>query len=711
MEKLETYKSLIINYIFMNSRIISFFLLLGLTGLPSFSQIGPELELKIKRSEFKTATTEGFQEAWKNVKIGNKYFEEGIGTFSLAREHYLMAHQYNSDHPVLNYRIGLCYLYTDDKYEALSYMRKAYNDNPDLHPLINYYLARAYHLVLEFDKAIEHYRLYRQKAVERGNVEAAIKVDKLIIECNYGKEITEETKRVIISNLGDSVNSVYDDYSPVFSNQDSLLYFTSRRYHEKRDKRNPYDNKYYEDVYVSRLNNEGTWLGAEPLSKKINNKENNAIVGISADEKSLYIYAGDENGGDIRRSDYNPKKSVWKKPKRVSGKIRSDQAEGAVFHTESGDTMYFISANEELTQGGKDIFITVRDERGKWTEPENLGSLINTPYDEEGIYLSPDGKEMYFGSKGHNTMGGFDIFYTYKQEDGTWADPENLGYPINTPDDELFFTRSFNDNYAYFTTIREGGIGARDIYKITFLGSEKELVLVKEDIMIASLPDTTKKGFFTLPEQLHIDSFYYLTGRVLDKETREPLLGKLEFIDIENSEVVATAISADSGTYTVKFLEPKKYGVEIIVKDYLFYLDVIDMTNASTDEAMVRNFELEKIEVGTKVVLENIYFETGKAVLKPESYEQLDQVIELLENNETLRMEISGHTDNTGSLRVNTKLSEDRAKAVVDYLVSQGIEEDRLEWEGYAYTQPIAPNDTEEGRAKNRRVEFKILSK
>jgi outer membrane protein OmpA-like peptidoglycan-associated protein len=147
------------------------------------------------------------------------------------------------------------------------------------------------------------------------------------------------------------------------------------------------------------------------------------------------------------------------------------------------------------------------------------------------------------------------------------------------------------------------------------------------------------------------------------------------------------------------------------VKDYLFFLDVVDLTEASTDEPTVRNFELEKIEVGTKVVLENIYFETAKAVLKPESYTQLDQVIELLENNETLRMEISGHTDNVGSLRVNTKLSEERAKAVVDYLVSNGISEDRLEWKGYAYTRPIAPNDTEEGRAKNRRVEFEILSK
>jgi outer membrane protein OmpA-like peptidoglycan-associated protein len=669
------------------------------------------MELKIKKSEFRTSSDEGLKEAWKHLKTGNKYFEEGIGTFKLAREHYLLAHQYNSEHPVLNYRIGLCYLYTDDKYEALSYMRKAYDRAPELTPYINYYLGRAYHLVLEFDRAIEHYRNFREKAVARGDVEATIKVDKNIIECNYGKELIEEPRRVIISNMGDSINSIYDDYSSVFTDEDSVLYFTSRRSTDKKDRRNPYDSKYFEDVFVSKKSEEGTWLGAEPLSKSINKKGNEAVVGISPDGHSLYIYDGDDDGGDVKRSDYNTKKNKWKRPGNISRKISSDQAEGSVFLTPGGDTMYFISANEELTQGGKDILYSVKDERGKWTEPLNLGSLINSAYDEEGIYLTPDGQELYFSSKGHTSMGGFDVFYTFRQEDGTWADPENLGYPVNTPDDELFFSLSDNQKHAYFTTIREGGIGAKDLFKITFLGSEKELLLLREDIMIASVPDTTKKGFFTFPEEVHIDSFYYLTGKVMDKETGEPLFGKLEFIDIENSEVAATAVSADSGRYTVKFLEAKNYGVEIIVKDYLFFLDVVDLTEASTDEPTVRNFELEKIEVGTKVVLENIYFETAKAVLKPESYTQLDQVIELLENNETLRMEISGHTDNVGSLRVNTKLSEERAKAVVDYLVSNGISEDRLEWKGYAYTRPIAPNDTEEGRAKNRRVEFEILSK
>ena len=174
--------------------------------------------------------------------------------------------------------------------------------------------------------------------------------------------------------------------------------------------------------------------------------------------------------------------------------------------------------------------------------------------------------------------------------------------------------------------------------------------------------------------------------------------------------MVATAISADSGTYRVKFSEPKNYGVEILAKDYLFFLDAVDMCQAA-DEPMVKDFNLEKLQIGTKVVLENIYFETNKATLKPESFEQLNQVVKFMENNESVKLEISGHTDNTGSLKYNTKLSEERARAVVDYLVSKGIDASRLTWKGYAFTQPVAPNDTAEGREKNRRVEFKVIGK
>ena len=698
------------NTLDMNLRIFSFLVLICLLSGKAFSQQISSDNLKIKKSEFKTAQEEGFKEAWKNIQQANEYYKAGVGTFALARDLYLFAHQYNPDNNVLNYRIGVCYLYTDDKYEALKYLRKAYDTNPDITTDIHFYLGRAYHLVLEFDKAKEHYLAARDVYSGTGQVDMVIQIDKLIGECENGKSIVENPVRVIITNMGDSVNSVLDDYLPVFADHDSTLYITSRRYNEKHDKRNPYDNKYFEDAYACRLGADG-WLGAKPLSKKINTRHNDAVLGVSPDGNSLYIYRGYDNGGDIYVSHFNPKKGDWKKPKPLPRKINSKQAEGSVFFTASGDTMYFISSNEDLTQGGKDIMFTVKNEKGRWQDPRDLGSLVNTRYDEEGVYLNPAGNELWFSSRGHNTMGGFDVFHSERLDDGTWSDPENVGYPINTADDDLFFRESDNGKYAYYSTIRENGIGAKDIYKVVFLGSEKELMLSNEDILIAGLPDTLKTGFFTIPEPVHIDSFYYLTGRVLDKETNEPILAKLEFIDVGRSQVIATALSADSGRYRVKFPEPKNYGVEILAKDYLFFLDAIDMTKASTDEPTVKDFYLEKLEIGTKVVLENIYFETNKATLKPDSYEQLNQVVKFMKNNESVKLEISGHTDNTGSLKYNTKLSEERAKAVVDYLVTQGIDASRLEWKGYAFTQPIAPNDTAEGREKNRRVEFKVIGK
>ena len=687
--------------------LVSIVIILVINFSQTFAQKNKD-EVKVKKSEFKAGNKEGFLDAWLNIVDADAYFAQGIGSYNLARDLYLAAHQYNSENPELNYLIGVCYLYTDDKYEAIKYFRKAYEKKPDISPEINYLLGRAYHLVLEFDKAVEHYYTYRKSLSGQDAIAKNDFIDKLIIECKNGKDLIAERKRLIISNLGDSINSIYDDYFSIFTSDDSVVYFTSRRPATKKSKRNPYDNKFYEDVYYSSLT-DGVWSAARPLNKKINSKHNDAAVNISDDGLNLFLYRGEEKGGEIYMSEL--KKGEWKSPKLWNSKISSDQSESSVCFTQSGDTVYFISANEDLSIGGKDIMISVKNVKGKWMKPSNLSSLVNTKYDEEGIFLSPDGNTVYFSSRGHNSMGGFDVFNTEVKSDRTWSDPVNMGYPVNTPDDELFFCLSSNGKAAYLSTIREGGIGAKDLYKLVFLGSEKELILANEDILIAGLPDIKKTGFFSMPDAIPVDSFYYLKGRVLNKANNEPVSAKLEFVDAAESKVVATAITTETGEYQAKLLEAKTYGVEVVAKDYLFFLDAVDMSSATTDEPFIRDFLLDKVEVGTKVVLENIYFETNKATLTAASYPQLNQVVAFLENNETVRLEISGHTDNVGSLKINLKLSDERAKAVVDYMVANGIDKSRLEWKGYAFNQPIAPNDTPAGREQNRRVEFKVISK
>jgi outer membrane protein OmpA-like peptidoglycan-associated protein/tetratricopeptide (TPR) repeat protein len=696
-----------INFKMIKNRSIIVIMILAFSLGQIFGQVSKDL-VTVKRSEFKTDKKEGFQEAWTAIRDAEDFLLQGKEAYSPAKKLYLEAYKYNSENPELNYLLGICYFYTGDNYEALKYLKKAYEKRPNVSKDINFLLGRAYHHVLEFDKAIENYYAYRKSLGAKDALKFNESIDKLVSECRNGKLIIKDPKRLIITNLGDSINSEFDDYFSLFATPDSIMYFTSRRPKKEKSKRNPYDNKFYEDVYLSSLNG-GEWSAAKPLSKKIDSKDNDAAVGISNDGNQLFIYQGAKNGGDIYVS--NRKKGEWTSPESWGSKLSSKQSESALFFTKSGDTVYFISSNEDLTIGGKDILISHKNIKGKWQKPENVSSLVNSKYDEQGIFLTPDGKTMYFSSRGHNTMGGYDVFKSVMQVDGTWSDPENMGYPVNTPDDEVFFCFSTNGKAAYLSSTREGGKGAKDIYKLIFLGSEKEMVLANEDILIAGINDSVKTAFFSMPDPIEIDSFYYLKGRVLNKSNNEPVVAKIEFVDSTQSKVVATAISTESGEYQAKFPEAKTYAVEVNAKDYLFFLDKVDMSTASTDEPFMKDFLIDKVEVGKKVVLEKIFFETSKAALRTDSNPELNQVIGFLKNNETIRLEISGHTDNVGSSKVNLKLSEDRAKAVVTYLINNGIEKSRLVAVGYGFSQPIAPNDTPSGREQNRRVEFKVISK
>jgi hypothetical protein len=446
------------------------------------------------------------------------------------------------------------------------------------------------------------------------------------------------------------------------------------------------------------------------LGKLFNSTGNDALVGISADGNELFIYRGNVDGGDIQRTSLRPEKGKWSKPKSVDRKLRSKEGETTACLSPDGQELFYVSRNKELTMGGKDILTSRKDEKGKWGEPRNLGGLINTSYDEEGVFLSPDGRTLYFASQGHNSMGGFDIFRSDRMDNGAWSTPQNLGYPINTPDDELFYITDQAGNYGLYSAIREGGLGAKDLYKVIFLGSEKELITSMRDRLVAG-PAGRKSGFLTPPGLPSLDTSIVVTGYILDTDANgEAVLAKLTFMDPQGARPNIHAVSDESGLYTVRLPEATVYGVEINATGYLYFLDILDLLGNPGDERVVQDFYLQKIEVGAKMVLENIYFETGKAVLRPESFDALDQVIRFMENNPEMKLEISGHTDNTGTLRINQKLSRDRAKAVVDYLVAGGIPVEMLVYEGYADTQPVAPNDTPEGREKNRRVEFKVLS-
>jgi outer membrane protein OmpA-like peptidoglycan-associated protein len=666
--------------------------------------------LRIKKKEFKK-TEYGFKEAWYAVRDGNRLYNAGPGSFRDAREFYLEAYKYNPVNAELNYMIGKCYLFTDNKFESIKYIKKAYDLQPEVHFDIRLLLGMAYHQVNEFDNAIEEYNLFLKGLESKYYGAYTDKVNMLIRQCKHGRDLVLDPKRVVINNLGEGVNSVFDEYSVAMDIEETEMYYTSRRQLSEKSKRSVVDDKFFEDIYRSEFKN-NSWTQAERMSPKISGKKNNthiAIIGMSPDKNKIYLYMGKENSGDIYVSEYHTEKKKWKSPKPMN-KFNSKNRETSLCISSDETKLFFISSNEKDSYGGTDIYFSEKNQKGKWGKPQNIGNTINTFYDEVGISLSNNDSVLFFSSMGHNSMGGFDVFRSELQNVNLWSKPENLGYPVNTPSDDVFYFESDDGKIAYYSSNRESGIGGLDIYKLIYLGSEKQMAMGTLSMPIIGVMPP-HDIYFKDPVLLDIDTRITMRGFITDSENKEPITAKLELIDQESDEIVAIAISDSTGNYSVKVPQAKAYGIDINAKGYLMYLEIEDLSNESYEEVTIRNYELDRVEVGAKMILKNIYFETGKADLKAESYQTLNSVVKLMQNNPTLVLEISGHTDNVGSKKYNENLSRSRAKSCVDYLIAQGISENRLQYKGYGFQFSIFSNDTEENRAKNRRVEFKIISK
>ncbi len=661
----------------------------------------PHRSLKVKR--------EGFLDAYQNLMDGDKWAKRGKGAIPKALEYYLKVYEYNKDCPELNYKIALCYLRSDKKSKSLDFLNAAYQKKPLVAKDILYLLGRAYQFNLDFDKAIEQYNAFYNSLKNRDKRRLSEMVNKNIEECKSGKELLSKPKRTAIKNIGESINSIYDDYNALLLGGDSVMFFTSRRPARKKERPDRVNYMFDEDIYIAHCK-AGDWQNAEYLEDgDLNTKHNEAIVWTSEDGKTRYLYDGFRKNGDILVTTYI--KGKWKHPRKMKGKLNTSSSETSMSITKDGNTIYYVSNDSKDNLGGKDIYYSFRKQNGKWGKPQNVGSVINTMYDEESVYVKPDGKVMFFSSKGHNSMGGYDIFRSEKDGGGNWTKPENIGYPVNTPDDELFYRPSNNEKVAYFSAKRPDTKGNYDIYKVIYLGSEKKMMLSSEEQLIAYFDKPITEIFNRVSEEVKIDSAISMQGFITDIKRSTPIMAKLDLIDIERSQVVATTMSDASGAYRVPLPEWKKYGVQINAKDYMFFLDVITLPQKIQGREINRNFALTKLEVGAKIILKNIYFETGKAILTKASNTELDKLVVFLQENTDLKVEISGHTDNVGTLAYNTKLSEARAKAVVTYLVNHGIPQEQLVYKGYAFTQPMAPNTTAAGRKLNRRVEFKILSK
>ncbi len=638
---------------------------------------------------------------------GNKMFEKGKRDEAL--DFYLVAQKFNPNNAELNFKLGRSFMtsYVKERKQGLEYYERAYKLDPNVDKKIHLFMGEAYHLNGMWDKAIDAFQ--KEKSTNGGGAHGhdLAFLDKKIQECKNGKELEKNPIRVFVDNLGSGVNVAAPEYGPVITADESELFFTSRREDTYGKAVDEEDGIFREDIYLSTRVN-GKWIQSKNVGQPVNSDNHDATVGLSPDGKTMYIYKGDNNG-DLYECDYNA--GLWSKPDALNRNINTEHRETSASLSYDGKTLYFVSNRTDLTLGGLDIFMSKLDEKGKWGKAMNLGPIINTEYDEESVFAHPDGKTLYFSSRGHKTMGGFDVFKSVN-ENGRWSEPQNLGYPVNSPSDEISFVINANGKRAYYSSTQEGGFGQRDIYVITMLGPEKPMILNTEDILVSSVTKPATEVVIEPAIPVSTNQLTLFKGRILDSLTKKPLQADILMIDNELNQEIGSFISDKvSGKFLVTLPSGKNYNVTVKSDGYLFQSVNFDIPQGGDYQVIEKDIMLNKVSVGMVIVLNNIFFDTDKSTLRKESEAELENLHKLLTDNPTLRIEISGHTDNKGSATHNQELSENRAHAVVNYLIKKGIPISRLEFKGYGLTKPIASNLSESGRQLNRRTEFKVLSK
>jgi hypothetical protein len=465
--------------------------------------------------------------AKRQLKKGDHYYSLGTGKYEKALAHYKMAFTLAPDNAYIDYKIGLCYLMmSNKKYKSIMYLDKAYNQNKKVSNDIHYYLGKAHHFNQDYEKAIEEFKNSKkeyQKAHKNNHVSKAefddhmMLIERNILESTNALEMSKKPEKVTVENIGDSINSKYADYDPFINKEGNLMIFTSRREDTRGKGKAEVDNNYFEDIYMSKKI-DGVWSKAKKMEGNFNKKTNDAVIGISPDAKKIFIYR-DAHKGDIYMANFNSKKGSWDNPKPIK-EINSEHHESSAALSLDENTLYFVS-DRPGGFGGRDIYYVEKSSNGEhWSSPKNIGGVVNTPFDEERVFMHPNGKTLYFASKGHNSIGGYDIFSTEKLHDGSWSKPENLGYPINSVDDDISFTTTIDGEIGYLSSFRSPSKGDRDIFVIYFGVSNKKGNLSKEDDLIYVVPTKKQEKEIAENEKLKLDSIDEEDGEMIVLEEK-----------------------------------------------------------------------------------------------------------------------------------------------------------------------------------------------
>lgn len=475
-------------------------------------------------------------------------------------------------------------------------------------------------------------------------------------------------------NLGEKVNSPDDEYINTLTADESRIFFTRKSESGREGHR-----QFMEDFYYSELSG-GEWQKARLLGSPVDSRGDAGAMTVSPDGNIMYFTScfrpGSFGSCDLYRA--TRAAGQWTRPVNLGERINSDLWDSQPSLAPDGKTLYFAS-NREGGNGKSDIWKTEMMPDGSWGMPENLGPSINTAGTEMAPFIHFDNKSLYFSSDGHPGMGGMDLFIARKETTGKWETPENLGYPLNTREDGLAVIVNARGDKGYLSARKKDGFGNYDIYE------------------------------FLLPEKYRPEPVTYLKGTIYDAVTGERLVARFELLDLDNGEPVMAASSSPEGEFLLCIPTDRNYALHVSKKNYLFYSDHFALKGVyEISEPYHKDVYLQPIDTGKAVVLENIFFDFDSFELKPESNAELDKLFEFLEANRSVSIEIGGHTDSIGSAAYNRELSMNRATSVMEYLIGKGIDPSRLSAKGYGFSRPVASNETEEGRALNRRTEIRI---
>lgn len=560
----------------------------------------------------------------------------------------------------LLHQLGKCYLGLKNKRLATMYLQKAVDrqDDPPVDLLVD--LGTAYHLSHQFEQATEVYE--RCLAISKDKS----KIKNLIDQCQTGKDLMANPLEVSFSNLGNQINTPYNEFSPFLSVDQQTIYFTSTK--PSGLSKMPLETG---KVYASQA--KGTWDKAKPVfpnSAGVVFEEN--IVGLSPDGKTMLLNRPGK-GSDLFFSYLQGGK--WSKPEAF--KYNSPKNETGACLSMDGKNLFFISDRG----GNKDLYHCMRIDSRKWTKPTKVSNKVNTAFDEEYPYLDASGKYLYFSSKGQQSMGGYDVLRIRMAGKEPVGLPENVGYPINSASDDVYYIPAADGKSAWYATERDGGFGGLDIYSIR-------------------LPGAIEQGSLTV-----------FKGITIDNERNMPVKASVAVLDVNTNSVISKLESNnETGYFSLTLPQGKTYTILVEKQGYLFYSESITIKDGDGYKEIDREIKLATLKVGARILLNNIYFDPKKSSIKRESGPELLRLVNLMRQNPGIVVEIGGHTDNVMEFTENLKLSDSRARSVVDYLVAIGITSNRLIAKGYGSMKPIADNNNSEGRKQNNRMEFTIIS-